>query len=81
MLSPHPDTAMKVAEAARRERLARMAGARRHPSPVLAVWARFRAGAVMRRLVLPRLGAGRDDAAHRPSDRVGGVPARTQSEG
>lgn len=48
MISPHPDTAQKVAEDARRERLSRLAEAHHYPAPMSVIWARFRTGPVAR---------------------------------
>jgi hypothetical protein len=48
MISPHPDTAQKIAEGARRERLARLAEPHRYPGPPSVIWARFRTGPVAR---------------------------------
>lgn len=48
MISPHPTTTQLVAEAARRERLERLAEAHRYPGPIDMIWARFKAGPVIR---------------------------------
>jgi len=48
MISPHPTTSQIVAEAARRERLERLAEVHRYPGAISIIWERFKTGPVMR---------------------------------
>ncbi|HLT17900.1 MAG TPA: hypothetical protein VKZ96_00485 [Thermomicrobiales bacterium] len=80
MISPHPTTAQMVAEAARRERLARLTAAHRYPGRGDLIWARFKAGPVIRWLEFRQLRPMPHEAGREDSDRLS-PPAPSLGDG